>query len=267
MGAAMEGIMVTVLMAVYDPPLEMLAQAVDSILAQTFRDFEFLIVDDGSCAPGLQSWLGQRARCDPRIRIAEEAHRGLTASLNRGLALARGEWIARQDADDWSEPARLASQVEYFRAHPRTTVLGTGTWTHQQDGGPLWPLHLPAGRAEILRWLPRGNPFVHGSVMFPRAAAAHPVPFTYLDLRLSSDAIEGTLVAHIFDLGHDLNIDPAERLLDPAVAALQAAAIANLFAGRLTVAADGVMLTPHWSSAQVVADRSSLKLAIPFSMN
>jgi hydrogenase/urease accessory protein HupE len=104
------------------------------------------------------------------------------------------------------------------------------------------------------------------TVFLPGAAAAHPVPFTYLDLRLSSDAIEGTLVAHIFDLGHDLNIDPAERLLDPAVAALQAAAIANLFAGRLTVAADGVTLTPQWSSAQVVADRSSVKLAIRYAL-
>ena len=97
-------------------------------------------------------------------------------------------------------------------------------------------------------------------------AAAHPVPFTYLDLRLTPDAIEGTLVAHIFDLGHDLNIDPAERLLDPAIAALQAAAIANLFAGRLTVAADGVTLTPQWSSAQVVADRSSVKLVLRYAL-
>ena len=100
----------------------------------------------------------------------------------------------------------------------------------------------------------------------PRAADAHPVPFTYLDLRLTPDAIEGTLVAHIFDLGHDLNIDPAERLLDPAVAAQQSAAIARLFAGRLTVAANGVTLTPQWSSAQVVADRSSVKLAVRYAL-
>jgi len=104
------------------------------------------------------------------------------------------------------------------------------------------------------------------TVFLPRAAAAHPVPFTYLDLRLTPDAIEGTLVAHIFDLGHDLNIDPAQRLLDPAIAALQARAIANLFAGRLTVAADGVTLTPQWSSAQVVADRSSVKLALRYAL-
>ena len=162
---------ITVLMAVYDPPLEMLDQAVDSILNQTFADFEFLIVDDGSDDPGVQSRLSRRAQHDARIRIASEPHRGLTAALNRGLALARGEWIARQDADDWSEPVRLERQIEYFQAHPETTVLGSNAWTHQQDGRPLWPLHLPTKHADILRRLPRGNPFVHGSVMFPRAAA------------------------------------------------------------------------------------------------
>jgi tetratricopeptide (TPR) repeat protein len=162
---------VTVLMAVYDPPLAMLEQAMDSILGQTFADFEFLIVDDRSRDPVVRGFLAQRAKSDPRIRVAEEPHRGLTASLNRGLALARGLWIARQDADDWSEPERLARQVEFFRAHPETTVLGTNAWTHQQDGRPLWRLRLPAQHRDILRRLPRGNPFVHGSVMFPRAAA------------------------------------------------------------------------------------------------
>lgn len=162
---------VTVLMAVYDPPLEMLERAVESILGQTFSDFEFLIIDDGSRNSVVRGCLAQRARCDPRIRIAEEPHRGLTASLNRGLDLARGAWIARQDADDWSELARLELQVEYFQAHPETAVLGTNAWTHQQDGRPLWRLHLPTEHAGILRRLARGNPFVHGSVMFPKAAA------------------------------------------------------------------------------------------------
>jgi hydrogenase/urease accessory protein HupE len=99
------------------------------------------------------------------------------------------------------------------------------------------------------------------------SALAHPVPFSYLDLRLQPDAIEGTLVAHIFDLAHDLHIEPAERLLDPAVASQQSAAIAQLFAGRLTVAANGVTLTPQWSSAEVIADRQSLKLAVRYALS
>jgi hydrogenase/urease accessory protein HupE len=102
--------------------------------------------------------------------------------------------------------------------------------------------------------------------LFPTAALAHPVPFSYLDLRLQPDAIDGTLVAHIFDLAHDLQIEPAERLLDPIVASQQSAAIATLFAGRLTVAANGVTLTPQWSSAEVIADRQSLKLAVRYTL-
>ena len=102
---------------------------------------------------------------------------------------------------------------------------------------------------------------------WPRPAAAHPVPFSYLDLRLQPEAIEGTLVAHIFDLAHDLHIEPAERLLDPAVAAQQSDAIARLFAGRLTVAANGATLTPQWSAAQVVPERQSLTLAVRLPMS
>ncbi len=100
-----------------------------------------------------------------------------------------------------------------------------------------------------------------------RPASAHPAPFTYLDLRLLPDAIEGTLIAHIFDLGHDLNIDPAERLLEPAVAAQQSAAIAQLFARRLTVTVNGVTLTPQWSAAQPLPERQSLKLSLRYTLS
>jgi hypothetical protein len=93
------------------------------------------------------------------------------------------------------------------------------------------------------------------------------VPFTYLDLRLGTGAIEGSLVAHMYDLGHDLNVDPADRLLDPAVAAPYATAIANLFAGRLTVSADGRALTPQWSQLEVLADRQSLRLHLRYSLD
>src|SRR5947207_15208834 len=59
-------------------------------------------------------------------------------------------------------------------------------------------------------------------------ASAHPVPFSYVDVRLNGRTLEATLVAHVFDVGHDLNVNPADRLLDPAVAIAQASAIANL---------------------------------------
>lgn len=113
----------------------------------------------------------------------------------------------------------------------------------------------------------RAAAVILAALVVPRTALAHPVPFTYLDLRLQQHSLEGTLVAHIFDLGHDLHIDPPERLLDPAVAAQQSAAIARLFAGRLTVAVNGVTLTPQWSAAEVVADRQSLRLGVRYALS
>jgi hydrogenase/urease accessory protein HupE len=97
-----------------------------------------------------------------------------------------------------------------------------------------------------------------------RPASAHPVPFSYLDLRLQPDAIEGRLVAHIFDVAHDLNVSPAERLLDPAFLAQQSAAFAALMNGRLQVSANGRLLTPEWSQAEPVPERQSIRIFIRY---
>jgi hydrogenase/urease accessory protein HupE len=104
---------------------------------------------------------------------------------------------------------------------------------------------------------------VLAAVGAPRAALAHPVPFSYLDLHLKGTTIEGTLVAHMFDVAHDLNLDPPERLLDPAVALQQSRAIVDLIGRRLTITADGRAATLQWRDAEVVADRQSIRL--PFS--
>jgi len=94
---------ITVLMAVRDTPPAMLRKAIESIRSQTLREFEFLILDDGSEQAETCAALEQQAAADARIRLERGPRRGLTATLNRGLALATGEFIARQDADDWSE--------------------------------------------------------------------------------------------------------------------------------------------------------------------
>lgn len=171
MGGNLGGAMVSVLMAVWNAPAGQLRQAVDSILSQSYRDFEFLIVDDGSTDAEQHRLLSQYAACDSRIRLLREPHRGLTRSLNRGLALAQGEFIARQDADDWSGPERLARQIAYVRAHPYLVLCGTLAWTHQENGRRLWPTRLPLTHAAILQALETGNPFVHGSTLFRRDAA------------------------------------------------------------------------------------------------
>ena len=162
---------VTVLMPVRDPPVEMLKRAIASITTQTFADFEFLIVDDGSRSESTRACLVRAANADERIRIAWEAHGGVTRALNTGLQLARGEWIARQDADDWSEPGRLAAQIEFLQNNPHTGLCGTAAWMHQGNGRRLWLRRFAGTREEILADFWKGSPFVHGSVMFHAATA------------------------------------------------------------------------------------------------
>src|SRR4051794_29608800 len=113
---------VTVLLAVYNGE-RYLREAIDSILGQTFQDFEFLIINDGSTDSTREIILSYH---DPRIRLVDnEDNIGQTRSLNRGLALAAGQFVARQDADDISEPERLASQVAFLEIHPEVVLLGT----------------------------------------------------------------------------------------------------------------------------------------------
>ena len=169
MGGAM--VTVTVLMSVFDAPVHELAQAVTSIRNQSYSRLEFLIVDDGSTDPETLAYLDWCAAADERIRLVREGHRGLTVSLNCGLELARGSLIARQDADDWSDPERLARQVQFFANNPTAILCGTNAWTHQQTGFRLWRTRLPQSPSQIAAALPKGNPFVHGSTMFSRRAA------------------------------------------------------------------------------------------------
>ena len=113
---------VTVLLCVYNGE-RYLAEAIDSVRAQTFSDYELLVIDDGS-TDGTPALLEAICRDEPRLRVVRQDNAGLTVSLNRGLALARGDVIARQDADDVSLPHRLAGQVAWLEAHPETLVVG-----------------------------------------------------------------------------------------------------------------------------------------------
>jgi len=113
---------VTVLMPVYNGE-KYLREAIDSILGQTFADFEFLIINDGSTDGSLEVL---RPYSDPRVRVVgNEKNLGLVATLNRGLALAKGEYVARMDCDDISLPKRLEKQIAFMDAHPEIGICGT----------------------------------------------------------------------------------------------------------------------------------------------
>jgi glycosyltransferase involved in cell wall biosynthesis len=144
-----------------------LAGAVESILAQTFRDLELIVVDDGS-TDGSAALLARYA--DPRLRVIRQGPSGLTVSLNRGFRLAHGSLLARLDADDRAVPERLARQVAYLEAHPEVGLLGTGAVEVSPEGETLGTYIPPLADADIRRTLIRRNPLVHSSVMMRREA-------------------------------------------------------------------------------------------------
>lgn len=140
-----------------------LREAIDSILSQTFKDFEFLIINDGSTDSSRDIILSYN---DPRIRLIDnEKNTGLTRSLNKGLTLAKGEYIARMDADDISTPDRLDKQVAYMDSHPKKALLGGSAIVIDSKGNTMTRWHRPA-EPELLRWLLLfDNPFIHSAAM------------------------------------------------------------------------------------------------------
>ena len=127
--------LISVCMAVYNAE-RYVAEAVESILNQTFGDFEFLILDDGS-TDGSLDILRRYAERDPRIRLTSRPNQGLVASLNELVDQARGEFIARMDADDVSLPERFQREVDYLRDHPECVLVGSRVRLIDPDGDPL----------------------------------------------------------------------------------------------------------------------------------
>jgi glycosyltransferase involved in cell wall biosynthesis len=160
---------VTVLMSVLDGE-KYIKPAIDSVLSQTFADFEFLIINDGSTDKTCEF-----IKCydDPRIKLVHNmANIGLTKSLNTGLRLALGEYIARMDYDDISMPKRLEDQVKYLDEHPEVMIVG-GQFDLIDSGGsvlPIPPVKKAPGMEGLLLHLAIDNPFVHSSVMFRKDA-------------------------------------------------------------------------------------------------
>jgi glycosyltransferase involved in cell wall biosynthesis len=112
--------MVSVIMAVYNGE-RFLAEAIESVLAQTCGEFEFVIVDDGS-KDRSAAILAEYAARDSRIVLVSQENRGLPASLNRAIGVSRYEWLARMDADDRMLPNRIERQIDFVRANPDVTV-------------------------------------------------------------------------------------------------------------------------------------------------
>ena len=143
----------------------LLEEAIQSILNQTYSNFEFIIIDDGS-TDDTNLVLSAYAKLDTRIRMLSQENQGLSKALNRGLLLARGDYIARQDHDDISLPERFEKQIAYLERYPKCALLGTAAkiW---DSSGPVDRGHMHPNNSEVLKFkLIFNNPFVHTSLMF-----------------------------------------------------------------------------------------------------
>jgi hypothetical protein len=144
-----------------------LAEAIDSILCQTFRNFEFVVVDDGSTDTTAEI-LARYSKSDGRLQIFAQQNKGRATSLNWGIQIARGRYIARMDADDIALPYRLAEQFEFMDRQPELGLLGGGVELVSPDRRRLGRFQPPVVDREIRSAMRRYNPFYHPTVMMRR---------------------------------------------------------------------------------------------------
>lgn len=160
---------VSVLMPIYNAA-EFLPETIDSVLRQSFDDFELLLVNDGSTDDS-QQIIDEYASRDKRIIAYKQRNKGLVTTLNETIKKARGVYIARIDADDPSLPNRLKLQVNLFKDIPGLVLVG-GTYEIIDDSGAPAGMSYAVGRDEDLRRaLLIRNPFGHGGVMYRKDAA------------------------------------------------------------------------------------------------
>ncbi len=150
---------------------DILPRAMRSVLAQSFTDFEYIIVDDGSTDGSADM---AESIADPRVNVVRLPHRGRAAALNAAFALCRGEFILIQDSDDVALPERFAKQIAFLRVHPEVGMLGCQCVVVEDDKRTPRPFRLPTDHAEILplMMLTSAVPFCAGAIRRSAAEAA-----------------------------------------------------------------------------------------------
>ena len=164
--------LVSVIMPVYNAG-SFLHEAIGSILSQTYRNFELIVIDDASTD---NSWkiISQYKKQYPRkikaIRLKRNLNKGGDAAGNVGIELAKGEFIARMDADDISVPIRLEKQVKYMQENPKCSVLGSNAYVIDRNGRPVGEKKVPLEHDKIYDEYFVFHPMIHPSVMIRRSS-------------------------------------------------------------------------------------------------
>lgn len=160
--------LVTVIMPVYNAE-EFLAESIDSILRQTFKDFEFLIINDGSTDNSLSLIRSYEER-DHRITVIDQENKGVVASANTAITRSRGEYIARMDADDVSMPERLEQGVHILQKSLETILVCSDFEVIDDKGCFRYREFVPPHDSDIKRALFLRNPIANGSTLIRKSA-------------------------------------------------------------------------------------------------
>lgn len=174
---------ISVLLPVFNDE-RFVGRAVQSILDQTFADFELLVVNDGSTDNTAEVLTAFR---DPRLRIIHQRNAGISAGLNRMIAESCGDFLARMDSDDTCSPHRFAAQVAFLDEHPGVGLVGSACTIIDEDGSHLRDFPVPLTDSAVRRAMVWGNPMVHSSIMMRRSIVTRVGPY---DGRLGKMGIE-----------------------------------------------------------------------------
>jgi glycosyltransferase involved in cell wall biosynthesis len=285
-----ENAAITVLMPAYNAA-PYIAEAIASVLQQSFTHFELLIINDGS-TDNTETII--RNIADSRIRLINQPHSGVAAALNLGLLNAAAPLIARFDADDICSPQRLQTQYDFLQQHPQYVLVGSDVQYADKNGEPLYRYNSPAYRhEEITRYITSGCPFIHSSVLYKKSIAlelggydvkAH----TFEDYRLWIQFVNKGKVCNLPEPLITVRLNPEsvtvdeklrgrrfaalkkQMLLAPAISAAQETALLQILQNqnfsRFKKYSYNILVAKKylWNNYQPVKARENVRLAIGF---
>tara|TARA_B100001250_G_scaffold84532_1_gene69866 strand:- start:5768 stop:6595 length:828 start_codon:yes stop_codon:yes gene_type:complete len=159
--------LVSIILSIYKPDLELLRRSINSLLNQTYSNIEIVLIEDGLVSLEKEFIRNLTADCRNIKFIRNDSNLGLTKSLNKGIKKAKGELIARQDADDISYPSRIEKQVKKFQENEELGLLGTWYIVNDSENQII---KKPVGNnKELIDMMFRRNPFCHSSVMIKKS--------------------------------------------------------------------------------------------------
>jgi glycosyltransferase involved in cell wall biosynthesis len=166
----LENALISIVMSTYNDSL-FIKNAIESVVNQSYTNLEFIIIDDGS-TDGTKRIIKKYQKTDKRIKyFKNNNNQGLIYSLNRGIKLAKGEYIARIDSDDkWIDKNKLKKQVEYLNKNKNVVLVGTWAYKTNRDGKILHKLKYPTSDKDIRKYMIIENCFIHSSVMIRKTA-------------------------------------------------------------------------------------------------